>query len=78
MLLDAASPVDAHVRFERAATASEPRAALVDAAAAGDVSFHCPTEPAEVRVDGAPAVFTWSAPTLSVTLPTGRHRIELR
>ena len=77
-LLAAASPVGAFVRFEHAATATDPHTALVDSSAPGDVAFYCPTEPTEVLLDGSSVPVSWSASTLTVPLAAGRHRIELR
>jgi hypothetical protein len=77
-LLAADPVVDAFVRFEHAATAADPWAAVVRASEAGDVSFYCPTAPAEVLVDGASTSVRWSASQLTVALTAGLHRIELR
>jgi hypothetical protein len=78
VLLDAASAVDAFVRFEHAVSATDPRMAVVDASAAGDVSLYCPTEPVEVLVDGAAVASPWSGAVLTIPLAAGLHRIELR
>jgi hypothetical protein len=76
-LVAAASPVDAVVRFEHVAAAGDPHGALVVASAAGDVSLFCPTEPTEVRVDGAVVAATWAGSVLTLPLAAGSHRIEL-
>lgn len=77
VLVRASAPVDVFARLEHAATAAEPRFALVRAAGSATVELRCPAAPTRVRLDGTEATFTHAGGLLELTVPAGTHRLEL-
>lgn len=76
-LVAASAPISLAARLQHTPTAAEPLEATVDSETSVDLDLACPAHPADVRVDGVSVGFAWSGGTLSLTLPAGRHRIDV-
>ncbi|MBN1773060.1 MAG: heparinase II/III family protein [Deltaproteobacteria bacterium] len=77
VLVQASAPIDLFARLEHVASATEPRFALVRAAASAVVSLRCPVAPTTVRLDGTDATFAHAGGLLELTVPAGDHRLDL-
>ncbi len=72
-LIVASTAVSVFARLEHTGA----RFAVVQAAALSDLFLSCPEEPSRVLFDGVDTAFTWTGPTLSLTVPAGQHRIDI-
>jgi hypothetical protein len=78
LLIQATMPADVFARLEHAWSAGDPGVVVVEAGGVTDLSLWCPTNPAQVLMDGSPVAFSWAASVLTLTVPAGTHRFEVQ
>ncbi len=77
LLVRAQTPVSIFARCEHTADVDNPHFASVQASSEVVLDLYCPSEPTQLTMDGIAIPFNWNGDLLSVTLPTGNHRLEM-
>ncbi len=77
-LASASPPVDVFAVMEHELSASDPGYAVVRATAQTSLALRCARQPATTTIDGASVPASWSNSVLTVQVPAGEHRIEVR